>query len=685
MLGLMSLMLAPLCTDASNPPNRNDASNPPRRDAHPPPPPPLPVSTSEPNDDESLNWYHDADRQYEQSSPAFDEAEWIGNDENFGDNTENVSPLHSVEEEMQAGSAWDGQAPPSFFQSLQDNERRPLEARQDSRPPPPPPPRTRQRSIFRFFSSSVDKQKGVGTTSPPLKPIKYRFADFGPPRSKADGVPTPVDPRRQARDPTESIAMDDKNDEASIRVRPRLDPVQQYTSTIRGRLALFSTATLLGAAMSLIVQQLFFSWLLAPPSKSKSSGLSLGVMVTLASMTLAGLVSCNANRSNPYASLLRSCSVAVLLAMERYRQVRLTYPISLREAIFILIPTFSKNAASRQPYPPLVRVNKFGDRQSMSLWSYSYQRGDEWIGFQGERERDADAATTEDVIAAMHQDDASRTHRNRQQERIKRQRDLILRRKATALQEFNMLYTMIAMIWLGAVCGSSVASSLPLVPTWIGTLSGAAVFVLYLTFPDNHRGDFGRLLGMRLVALIKLLLKTNAELRITQQTGFVAGEILDKLLVLDRKHRVREQLGRTIQFLYRQTTQTMSSVSSNVQQRQRDRDSNTEIRGADNGGRRTMRRPPPSRNDERDSDQRRPPPRLQPNEGERQPLRGRPSTAQPRRDDRDRYSNEYNSRRMDAEARGMREDGDYSPGAGFRRRGEYPDRDDNESQQWRSR
>ena len=64
---------------------------------------------------------------------------------------------------------------------------------------------------------------------------------------------------------------------------------------------------------------------------------------------------------------------------------------------------------------------------------------------------------------------------------------------------FSMLYSIIAMAFVGSFCGGN----MPFIPTWIGSIAGAALFALGCTL-SSARGDLCRTMGMRVVAVLQV-------------------------------------------------------------------------------------------------------------------------------------------------------------------------------------
>merc|ERR1712013_259459 len=86
-------------------------------------------------------------------------------------------------------------------------------------------------------------------------------------------------------------------------------------------------------------------------------------------------------------------------------------------------------------------------------------------------------------------------------------------------------------------CGGNV----PILPAWIGGIVGAVAFASLAT-GSNARGDLGRTMGMRVVGLVQLVLALNSELRILGKAATVGGLLFDKIMIMDRKHRIKDRI-----------------------------------------------------------------------------------------------------------------------------------------------
>ena len=144
--------------------------------------------------------------------------------------------------------------------------------------------------------------------------------------------------------------------------------------------------------------------------------------------------------------------------------------------------------------------------------------------------------------------------------------------------EFKMTYALLAMALVGSFCGGNV----PLLPQWIGGIIGAVLFASF-TSGSNARGDLGRTMGMRVVGLLQLILKINRELRILGKAATVGGLIFDKVMIMDRKHRIKDRIVAICKWGYDKVSSTASEMQRDLNDdrdmdRDRDRKDKDEVR-----------------------------------------------------------------------------------------------------------
>lgn len=129
--------------------------------------------------------------------------------------------------------------------------------------------------------------------------------------------------------------------------------------------------------------------------------------------------------------------------------------------------------------------------------------------------------------------------------------------------KFEMVKSLACMALIGSFCGGN----MPLLPTWIGSSAGAITFAFVAT-TKNSRGDLVRTMGMRVVALIGEAIEINYDLNIARKTAVVSGKIVDKLLILDRKHRIKDKVWSGMSWVYDKVSTATSRVQNDIQQRQ---------------------------------------------------------------------------------------------------------------------
>ena len=115
------------------------------------------------------------------------------------------------------------------------------------------------------------------------------------------------------------------------------------------------------------------------------------------------------------------------------------------------------------------------------------------------------------------------------------------------------------MALVGSFCGGNV----PLLPAWMGGLIGAVAFAS-LAMGSNARGDLGRTLGMRVVGLIQVILAIQSDLRILGKSATVGGLIFDKMMIFDRKHRVKDKFVATFKWGYDKVSRTAQQVQEDM-------------------------------------------------------------------------------------------------------------------------
>ena len=137
------------------------------------------------------------------------------------------------------------------------------------------------------------------------------------------------------------------------------------------------------------------------------------------------------------------------------------------------------------------------------------------------------------------------------------------------MEQYSMIKILLGMAFVGSICGSN----LPLIPSWIGALAGAGS-LCFLSTQRNSNGDLGRVMGMKVVSLFTELLIINEELNIWKKCKVVLNIIFDKLLILDRKHSIRDKISFAIKWLYEKVMGFINNVRADVEGREPTNDDN---------------------------------------------------------------------------------------------------------------
>ena len=127
--------------------------------------------------------------------------------------------------------------------------------------------------------------------------------------------------------------------------------------------------------------------------------------------------------------------------------------------------------------------------------------------------------------------------------------------------DFNMIYAMIST----ALVGSAVGGNMPAIPSSVGALIGAASFAFACTWKNSPRGDLMRTIGMRVVRIVTELWEIQADLQIIPKATVVSSQIIDKAMVWDSKHKVKDRFLSLANKGYARA----SKVAEQIQEQQR--------------------------------------------------------------------------------------------------------------------
>lgn len=113
---------------------------------------------------------------------------------------------------------------------------------------------------------------------------------------------------------------------------------------------------------------------------------------------------------------------------------------------------------------------------------------------------------------------------------------------------FNLMYATIAMGLVGSIVGGNFP--LLILPTWLGSIAGACLFAYATTLPNSALGDLARISGMRVVSLALEVKDINEELGLIPKIMTMSGKIFDKLMIMDRKHRIKDRIVEIFMLFY---------------------------------------------------------------------------------------------------------------------------------------
>lgn len=75
-------------------------------------------------------------------------------------------------------------------------------------------------------------------------------------------------------------------------------------------------------------------------------------------------------------------------------------------------------------------------------------------------------------------------------------------------------------------------------------------------------------MGMKVVSLVEELLDINVELELFRKLQVVSGKIFDKILILDRKHKIKDRVTSVFQWIIQKTSSAAKQVQADIEVRQ---------------------------------------------------------------------------------------------------------------------
>jgi hypothetical protein len=76
-------------------------------------------------------------------------------------------------------------------------------------------------------------------------------------------------------------------------------------------------------------------------------------------------------------------------------------------------------------------------------------------------------------------------------------------------------------------------------------------------------------MGMKVVSLVEELLDINSELQLLGKLQVVNGKIFDKLLILDRKHKIKDKVTSILQWMFQNASRAANQVKADIEERQK--------------------------------------------------------------------------------------------------------------------
>lgn len=386
-----------------------------------------------------------------------------------------------------------------------------------SKPPPPPPPQS---------SNSISSPNNHQYRSSYSTPIHYHFPAASSSTASSSNE-TKIDNKNEMRDddneeedddgiPKTSLPFhEDNNNNNNQRGRGRrrrhhrrgeIDDINEESSlpSSTHQSARRDAVTLYTSTKPLGKLRLFLSTLSLGAIMGYFIGRSIFNHPLPTSPILALILSLGNLFRSDYGEFTRALGLAFIYSIQRTRRIRKQYPTKPHVKALL-------GMTPRQPFPPLLHNNDDDTTQvDDNPWKYR-PRPDHYYNDP----------------------------------------------------QFTMLSTLLAMAIIGGLCFGDI----PLLPTWLGSSIGALLFA-YVTTLRNARGDLARTMGTRVVAFLSQLFRINVELDIAIKAGRFGGRILDRILILDRKHRIKDRLGQLGRWTYDRVSKTVSQVQSDMQEQQ---------------------------------------------------------------------------------------------------------------------
>jgi len=103
---------------------------------------------------------------------------------------------------------------------------------------------------------------------------------------------------------------------------------------------------------------------------------------------------------------------------------------------------------------------------------------------------------------------------------------------------------------LSATLGYQTFSHLPLLPPFLGAVL-YGVFVVGCTNSQSKVGDLARVAGMRVSEFVNTAVMLEKDVFIVRKATTVGGVVVGRVLIFDRRHRIRDGVGGLLDGLFK--------------------------------------------------------------------------------------------------------------------------------------
>ena len=115
---------------------------------------------------------------------------------------------------------------------------------------------------------------------------------------------------------------------------------------------------------------------------------------------------------------------------------------------------------------------------------------------------------------------------------------------------FEMTKSCLLMFLLSATLGFYTTSHIPLVPNFAGAIAYGVVSFSLMT-SATKMGDCTRIAGQRLSSLLNVATNLERDVFLIRKASTVSGVVVGRIMVFDRKHRIRDGVGTLMDGIWR--------------------------------------------------------------------------------------------------------------------------------------